>query len=246
MLANTHPVVEVEGFSGPFDLLLRLIERGQLDVLAISLAAVADQYLEQLSTLRLRDPEHLSAFLVVAAKLLLIKSSRLLPVAPRGAPRSDDDDPTDLTERLRGYQRYRAAADTLRERLERGLRSYPHLAPPYQPVARPAPAPLNPELLRQALRRVHERQRPAPEPKPLGEAPYSVAKALTAIRDLLRQLDQIRFGDLVPVEAPRSRLVATFLAVLEVARLGVVSVDQDDRFGPITLRRRAPDEAPRQ
>ena len=71
MIGIVHPSVDVEGFSGPFDLLARLIERRELDVMAISLAAVTDQYLEHLSAARQRDPEHLSAFLVVAAKLVL-------------------------------------------------------------------------------------------------------------------------------------------------------------------------------
>ncbi|HEX5414552.1 MAG TPA: segregation/condensation protein A, partial [Chloroflexota bacterium] len=89
-----QPVVEVEGFSGPFDLLLRLVERRELDLLTISLAEVAEQYLDRLAEANLRDPEHLSAFLIVAAKLLLIKSSLVLPASPRPAPDEPATDPT--------------------------------------------------------------------------------------------------------------------------------------------------------
>jgi segregation and condensation protein A len=237
------PVVEVEGFSGPFDLLLRLIERGQLDVLAISLAAVADQYLDELTRLQLRDPEHLSAFLVVAAKLLLIKSTLLLPTRPRGAEKSEEaEDPTDLTERLREFRRCRAAADALGDRLDAELRSYPHVPPPYRPGPRPPPEPLDPALLRDAYRRAVRRSAAAPVPVPLGEAPYSVADALAALRDRLSRLDAIRFADLVTPDTQRSRAIATFLAVLEATRLGVVTVAQEERFGEITIRKR---EVPR-
>lgn len=231
------PVVDVEGFSGPFDLLLRLIERGQLDVLTISLAAVTDKYLALLTDLELRDPEHLSAFLVVAAKLILIKSTLLLPTRPKGAALPEPDDPTDLTARLREYQRYRGAADALSERLDSGLRSYPHLPPPYRPGPRPSPERLDPRSLRAAYRRALARKRDEPEERPLKEAPYSVADAVSAIHQVLGGREVVRFADLLSPQDARSRFIATFLAVLEVARLGSATIVQEEKFGDIVLRR---------
>lgn len=243
MFHANAPPVDVEGFSGPFDLLLRLIERGQLDVLAMSLATIADQYLERLTTIRRRDPEHLSAFLVVAAKLLLIKSTLLLPAPPRHeAPPVAPDDPTDLTERLREYQRCRAAAEALRSRLDADRRSYPHLPPPYQPGPRPAPPPLDPSSLPEAYQRARARRPPEPPPPTsLAEAPYSVADALETLREILARHDWIRFGDLAAPDVDRSRAIATFLAVLEATRLGLARVEQEERFGEIVIRR---DERP--
>lgn len=238
MTPSTAVTVEVEGFSGPFDLLLGLIERGKLDVLAISLAAVADQYLDRLTRLQLRDPEHLSAFLVVAAKLLLIKSTLLLPTRPRNADAaSEAEDPTDLTERLREYQRYRAAAGTLDRRLDAALRSYPHAPPVYRPGKPLAPERLDPGLLPEAYRRAARRGSQAPAPAPLAVAPYSVADALAAIRDGFARESTLRFADLLTPAADRSRAIATFLAILELVRLGGATVAQEERFGEIVVKK---------
>ncbi len=239
MIAANHPTVQVDGFTGPFDLLVRLIERRELDVLTISLAAVTEQYLEHLATLQLRDPEHLSAFLVVAAKLLLIKSSLLLPTPARQASGDESSpDPTDLTERLREYQKFRRASQWLAIREGKGLRSYARPPTPYRPV-HPAPRErLDPRLLRDAMIRVVRRraaESPSIEIEP--ERRLSVAEALGILEAALREAPIIRFSELVGDGAPRQRYVAIFLAVLEAVRQGLVRATQDGPFGEISLTR---------
>src|SRR5919109_5153241 len=85
--------VRLPVFEGPLDLLLRLIEREELDITAISLAQVADQYLAHVRAMETSDPAALSAFLVIAAKLLLIKSRALLPrpAVPHNADETLDE-----------------------------------------------------------------------------------------------------------------------------------------------------------
>lgn len=241
MFGHLHQTVAVEGFSGPFDLLLRLIERRELDVLAISLAEVTEQYLDHLSALRLRDPEHLTAFLVVAAKLLFIKSSLLLP--SRARPKDQDDptpdDPTDLAERLLVYRRFREAAADLGVRHDVGIRSYPHPPIPYQPAERERAEPLDPRLLRAALVQAQDRAHPS-EPAVVEANPrLSVAEALTLVQISLDRLAPIVFSELVHAEPSRQRIVAIFLAVLELVRRGHASVTQDDHFAEIRLTRPA-------
>src|SRR5579885_778604 len=211
-----QPSVEVEGFSGPFDLLARLIERRELDVLTISLAAVTEQYLDHLAAARLRDPEHLSAFLVVAAKLLLIKSSLLLPTGPRSSSGEDrSPDPTDLTERLREYQAYRQAGEWLARRDESGLRS--HVRPPvvYRPTVVARPPSQDPFLLREAMARALSRPKPEPDPIPMAVEPrLSVADALTILRTALERAATVRFSELLANPTDRGHRVAIFLALL--------------------------------
>jgi segregation and condensation protein A len=235
-------VVAIEGFSGPFDLLLRLIERKELDILAISLSQVTEQYLQILTDSSLRDPEHLSAFLVVAAKLLLIKSSLLLPARARAAsPLEVELDPTDLTERLRRYQQIRIVARTLGERHEAGLRTYPRTPSGYQPAPTRPMAPLPSALLAEAFRAASSRPR-APEQKALPADPRTtLASALIAVRTALRQFSDISFEQLTGPNVSRERFVATFLAVLELIRLGVARAAQSDRFGEIVLSRALPE-----
>lgn len=242
-----HPLVDVEGFSGPFDLLARLIERREVDVLTISLAAVTEQYLDHLATLRMRDPEHLSAFLVVAAKLLLIKSSLLLPNATRPVTTGDDDatDPTDLTARIREYQKYRQAGRWLAARDEAGLRSYVRPPVPYRPVVVVRPAPLDPALLREAMLRALNRPKPGPEATPVAVEPrLSVAEALGMLQGALDRFSTVRFADLLTERATRGHYIAMFLAILEAIRQGVIAATQDGRFGEIEITRELPRSSP--
>ena len=97
-------------FEGPLDLLLHLIERQELDITAISLAQVTNQYLEYLAGASERDPDNLADFLVVAAKLLLIKSRVLLPQPPAPPAAEEEDLGDDLVRQLVEYKRFKEAA----------------------------------------------------------------------------------------------------------------------------------------
>src|SRR6266511_6280116 len=126
---------QLPSFEGPLDLLLRLIEREELDITEIALAQVADQYLAHVRAMEAPDPGALSSFLVMAARLLLIKSRALLPRPP--AQRGPDDPPdeaAELARQLREYQRYKQAAALLRAWEEGGRRSYMRVAPPVVPA----------------------------------------------------------------------------------------------------------------
>lgn len=234
-----HPQVDVEGFSGPFDLLARLIERRELDVLTISLAVVTEQYLDHLATLRLRDPEHLSAFLVVAAKLLLIKSSLLLPNSTRPTASGDETpDPTDLTARLREYQKYRRISRWLAARDEAGLRSYVRPPIAYRPAVAIRPDPIDSARLREAMTRAVNRPKAEPDPTPVAVEPrLSVAEALDMLQRALDRFATVRFADLLTGQFDRGRYVALFLAILEAIRQGRIVVTQNGRFGEIEITR---------
>jgi segregation and condensation protein A len=232
-------VVAVDGFNGPFDLLVRLIDQRELDLLTISLAAVTEQYLDHLSVLGWRDPEHLSAFLVVAAKLLLVKSTLLLPRPARALPDEPvAPDPTDLTERLRVYRQFRQAAEMLAGRDDAGLRSYGHPAVLYRAVTRPAAMGLDPEKLRTAWRALNARVRPEAEPTTIEAGRVSVAEVRRSLEAALGRYSEVAFGSFVAAEPSRQRYVATFLAVLELIRLGLANASQDEQFGSIMVTRR--------
>ncbi|HVB97576.1 MAG TPA: ScpA family protein [Chloroflexota bacterium] len=246
MISDSRPTVEIDGFSGPFDLLVRLVERRELDVVAISLAAVTEQYLEQLALVQLRDPEHLSAFLVVATKLLLIKSTVLLPVQTRAASNSDAElDPTDLTERLRIYGSFRKASQSLSVREAAGLRSYPSLPRSYRPASAPVPTRLDLAELQAAYLRAVSRKVAEPAPVPLNSEPrVTVAEMFAALETALSHGSRVVLGELIGAGAPRQRFVAAFLALLEAVRLGVVRASQESRFGEIALFRAAETDRP--
>lgn len=232
--ANTAIQLELhlETFDGPLELLLQLIEQRRLPITQVSLAQVADQYLAQVHAQPSLDPELLADFLVIGGKLLLLKSRALL--LTEGPDPEVEEVASDLTDRLATYRVFRAAAENLRELEQRGERMYATLREPLVSTA-PAPlAPIGPEVLLAVWRRF------ASEPKAIQmELPAlvraSVDERRARILDALREASRVTFrsfaGDTV------DSVVATFLAVLELFRRGLIGVEQPTPFGELYLLR---------
>jgi len=236
--------VRLENFSGPFDLLLGLISKHQLDITEVALARVTDDFIAHI---RARgddwDLGQASEFLVVAATLLDLKAARLLPTG-----RVEDDEDLALLEardllfaRLLQYRAYKDVATTFAGRMAReGLR---------QPRAVPLEAHLAallPELVltitREQLAQIAARAlapRPAPPGVALGHlhAPVvSVREQAALLVDRLRRRRSTTFRALVSDADGTTVVVARFLAVLELFREGVVSFDQVTPLGELTIR----------
>jgi segregation and condensation protein A len=227
-------------FEGPLDLLLQLIEREELDITAVALAQVTDQYLERLAQLERRHTRDLAEFLVVAAKLVLIKSAALLPRASRPAREEDAEDVgQDLVRQLQTYKRFKEIADVLYEREASGLRSYLRLALP----PRPAPQPdLSQVTLDDLLALAQEALEMTPGP-PVGQVVPPVTVTIEEqIHHIERQLSrqhQIGFRALLSRATTRIEIIVTLWAVLELIKQDRVSVRQDHLFGQIVIQKPA-------
>ena len=234
-------------FEGPLDLLLQLVERHQLDITTVSLALVTDQYVEHLRSGVGIDSEQLSEFIAVAAKLLHIKSIALLPRPASPNASVPAEDPTDLTERLREYERIKRGALTLRQREESDLRSYPHAAPAdprswLERVRAESDRQLSfvdeprevqrPAGLAVAFRRVANRRRD--DPTPVAREKWTVADAVVWLMGGLRAGASASFRRLVGA-FDRHRVVGAFLAILELHRQGRLRARQAEPFGDITV-----------
>jgi segregation and condensation protein A len=227
-------LVAVPGFSGPLELLLSLIQKRRLDVTSVSLAEVADQYLEQVLALE-GELEALSEFLLLASQLLLIKSRELLPGTAAAEPEGDPAE--ELRRRLAEYQLLQHAADWLSRREADELRSWPR-GGDLPEADSPLPlAPISPSVLPRLLAaRLRQRQTEPPAPgalrttsRPtLQERAHVVFSALEG--DTWLALDEV-LGPDVPVA------VATFLAVLALVRRGLVLVRQAESTAPLEVRR---------
>ncbi|MHB0876470.1 MAG: segregation and condensation protein A [Anaerolineae bacterium] len=233
--------VSLPAFEGPLELLLSLIESQQLEITAISLAAVADQYLAHLRTLPELDPEELAGFVEVAARLLVIKSRALLPAPPSEV--DEEDVAGDLIERLQEYRRFRHASQWLAERLQSGVEQYGR--EPSLPSAAPGASlrPMLPILLLQAaIRLLSPIITPPEEPDEyLGEAGVSIFSRLKLVLRRLAHQAVVFFADLISGARNRSEVAVTFLAVLELVRRGRVRATQTELFGPIAISAAAPD-----
>jgi len=235
----THQVgtykVTTPVYEGPFDLLLQLIERAELDITKLALALVTDQYLAYLRNLQERAAEDVSAFLVIAAKLLQIKSEALLPRPP--AREAGEEDPADaLARQLLAYKRYKEIAQTLQAREAAGLRTYLRLAPPpkVQGILDLSEYTLN-DLVN-AIKTVFTQADNRPELKTVVSAPR------ITIRDRIRHIisnikisQHTSFRRLLGQSHTRLEVVVTFLAMLELVKRRYLKAQQAALFGDIDL-----------
>lgn len=224
--------VDVAGFQGPLDLLLRLVEERRLPVSELSLVAVTDQFLAHLSSLEDAPVEVLAEFAVVASRLVALKARALLPRPPEPDP-TDEPEPETLVEQLRRYQALRATAEFLRQREYAGFRGIARIGRIERPPAQSRVAPAEPAALVRALERWSRRVHP-PAP-PLRLRPQvSLASMVRRVLVRLRQGART-FGALVGPTAGRHEVITAFLALLLLARRRVVRIEQAVPFGEIVV-----------
>jgi len=229
--------VKLPLFEGPLDLLLHLIEKQELDITAISLAQVTDQYLEHLNHAEELNPDSLASFVVVAAKLLVIKSAALLPSRPL-SPR-EEEAADELTTALLEYQLFRRAADRLRSIEESGARMYSRVAPPPLTPVAPVSGAMEISELREALTRLWNRASDGQQAVRVPRLTYTVSEKIESIRLALAKQQRVAFSSLLSRQASRLEIIVTFLAVLELFKDGSIEVVQQGLFGDIYLETRA-------
>lgn len=236
--------VKLAVFEGPLDLLLHLIEREELDITRVSLAQVTDQYLEYISRLEELSAEILADFLVVAARLLLIKSEMLLPRPPR-TPGEEEEDvgAPALARQLVEYKKFKEAALELRQREEMGLRAYVRIAP-LPRLERPLDLEgVSLADLVEAVRRALDVRPPIPAVSQVV-APFTVtvAEKMALIEEKLQRQRRVSFNRLLTQATSRLEIIVTFLAVLELIKLRGIEVQQERLFGEIFIFRKPPSQ----
>jgi len=246
---ETRPYeVRLPIFEGPLDLLLHLIEQESLDITKISLAQVTDQYLDYISLLEELSAEALADFLVIAAKLLLIKSEMLLP-RPPGAPGEEEEEDIgdELAHQLIEYKRFKEAAGGLKQREESGLRAYVRIAPPPR---LDKPLDLEDVSLADLVEAVQRALNVRPPRPPVSEVvtPFTVtvAEKMTFIEQKLERQQRVSFNQLLDQATSRQEIIVTFMAVLELIKLKGIEVRQDRLFGKIFIFGKPPNQAQRQ
>lgn len=229
--------VKLETFEGPLELLLELIEKEKLDITDISLAKITDQFVGYLSHFQEKDPVHLSDFLVIAAKLILIKSKTLLPSFAVSEEEAQELD--ELKDKLVEYQRVRAASRHIAN-LERASRVAYHRSSALKHIVVFAPPEgVNAETLRDSYTRVKQ-EREIIEQKPLEEEQMnpvvSFEEKVQDIKDRLGKSLQESFSALYDANAKINVIVA-FLAVLELIKQCYLRAEQAEVFGDIRVEK---------
>ncbi len=232
---HTAYQVRIPLYEGPLDLLLDLIERAELDITSVSLAMVTDQYLGYMHSLEQSNADDISGFLIIAARLLQIKSEALLPRPPQREP-GEEDVGAALVEQLRFYKQIKEVGAWLDARQAAGLATYLRVAAPPRFEAKLDPSSLTLEKFMEAANRVFAR---AAEKDPLSSviaAPtVTIREKIDLIARTLRQLRRASFRGLVGDKATRLEVVVTFLALLELIKRYRVQVQQDALFSDIQI-----------
>ena len=230
--------VRLEVFEGPLDLLLHLIEKQELDITKVSLVAVTDQYLAYISHAEDINADNLADFLVVAAKLLLIKSRALLPAPPASLTEEEEDVGDELARQLREYKLFKELAQQLRAREEQGLRAYLRLATLPDLEKKLEPNEVSLEDLLNAAREAFALQAPAaPVNGVVKPVTISVADRIRHIETLLNRKGSFSFQRLLRRARSRPEIIVTFLALLELIKGRRVQVQQEKLFGEIWVSR---------
>lgn len=239
--------VELPEFEGPLDLLLHLIQKHELDILNIPIGFIAQKYFEYIRTMEQLSIDVASDYLVMAATLVHIKSRALLPPDPSAAddgelPDEEEDPRAELVRRLLEYQKYKLAAEQLGGRSVLGRDVFPRGS---SVEASSGPAPLLPlslfklvdafeEVLKRA-KRVEDHQ--------IDFERISISERIGEISELLRSRGPLPFAELFAQDSSRAEMIVTFLALLEMTKLRMTFLFQDNPLDPIVVELRVHDEA---
>jgi segregation and condensation protein A len=244
-LARPRFTVRLDNFSGPFDLLLQLINRHELDVTEVALHQVTDDFIAHTRALSERgteaDLDEITEFLVIAATLLDLKAARLLPG-------TDVEDVEDLAlleardllfARLLQYRAYKQVAGLFVELEASAMRRYPRsvaLEDRYAALLPEVMLGMSPERFAELAAAIF---RPKPPPTVsldhLHAGLVSVPEHMAILRERLSELGKASFHQLIADCAEPIQVVARFLAVLELFREACVHLDQEEAFGELTV-----------
>jgi len=228
--------ISTEIYSGPLDLLLQLIERAELDITRLSLAKVTDQYLEHMHSIQDQDPVEVSAFLVIAARLVLIKSLALLPRSEVSEAEIEQDPGEMLARQLILYKKFKEIALHLRKREESGLRTYLRMAATPRGKGKLQRGEITTaDLARLMLQMLSMQNYIHPLDTAVTITTLTLKKKINEIISILRITSKSNFKSLLTSENSRLEIVVTFLALLELIRHYSVKVHQDVLFNEIEL-----------
>lgn len=228
---------KINEFEGPLDLLLHLIKENKMDIMNIEIEKITDQYMSYLASQERLNLEIASEYLVLASELIEIKSKLLLPNTKNTDEVLDEEDPrAELVNRLLEYQNYKEITKMLQEREELRKEIYtkaPENVKNYVDELQEVSTDVTLDDLVEAFKKYLERKK---ETRPLNTKitvkEITVSSRRHEIKKLLNLRGRVSFCELFPV-ASREYIVATFLAILEMAKSKELLIIQNDTFDDI-------------
>jgi segregation and condensation protein A len=227
--------VKVQQFEGPLDLLLKLIEEQQMDITSVSLASVTEQFLEYIKGLQEKNPTALADFLVIAAKLLVIKSKALLPTLD--FEEEEEEEAFDLARQLLIYKKFKEAGKFLKKLDSKRRQSWTHEV---DLILRTTFVP-DPALTKEAL--AGSIQKLAAELREIVKLPQKMMAEVVSISEKIEHIQtsisrglNTSLSSLIKEAKSKTEVIVTFLALLELIKQRVLTVEQDQHFSDITIK----------
>ena len=237
----TAPIysVKLEGFEGPLDLLLHLIQKEEMDIYDIQIAQITDRYLEYVNLMEALDLDVASEFLVMAATLLHIKSQSILPQLTTNAEHPIRDQ-EQLVRQLLEYKRFKEAAKVLDVYAERQTSVYSRSPQLHADLDGTRAFEIRATLfdLLTAFKTINDRVAEVDAEasyETVEEETITVEDKISFIERQLEMADQLLFDELFPLSSSKTDRIVTFLAILELIRIGKIVTVQTDHFESIYI-----------
>jgi segregation and condensation protein A len=226
--------LKLEKFEGPLDLLLQLIDQEKMDISEIALSKITEQFFAYLDKLEKNRPEELADFLVVAARLIYLKSHHLLQYA---SPQEDETGPA-LADQLKLYKQYVEASKKINILWQANSIAYGRVEPPIKVIEFVMPANASMTNLHHSMLMLLRRLKPVdPLPKVTIDHSVSVKQKIDSIRNLLKDSKEFSFKNLLSAAKNKTEIIVSFLAILELIKEKTVSVKQMTSFEEMTIAR---------
>lgn len=233
--------ITINEFEGPMDLLLHLIKKSDIDILNIEIEEITKQYLDYIHAMEEMNLDIASEYLIMAAELIEIKSSMLLPKPEIVEDEYEEDPREKLIQRLIEYKRYKEVTGTFRD-LETARKQYytkevSDMREYSNPDSSVSIGDITLDDLTEAFKKFLERKElEKPLHTKITKKEYSVSDRSREIRSLLKKHKKIEFGELFEI-LTREYVVVTFLSILDLARKSELRIVQEDNFAKIFLER---------
>jgi segregation and condensation protein A len=227
---------ELENFEGPLDLLLSLIDESKLDISQISLAKITDQYLDYIKNNDNLNIEEIADFLVIAAKLLYIKSKLLLPDV--NFQDETEEDAGELERQLKIYKEYHDARKILQKRVAKKNFTYVRTTPLIKIKAEFLP-PKNIELkdFKFVMNKIIDSLKFITQiPKKLIDKTINIREKIEHIQNLLNTKAKVCFSEFIKDKNNKTEIIVSFLAMLELMKQRTIDADQEFLFEEIIIK----------
>lgn len=236
-MQSPHTItLEKNQFEGPLDLLLTLIEGQQLNITDIALAQVTEQFLQYVRKLEELDPTSLSDFLAIAAKLLVIKSKAILPTLE--IEQDEEDAGVPLETQLLLYKQFREVAKYLKALDAKQQQSFTRSLVFSQRISFfPDPGVQGSHLHSAVLKVLSELKELDNLPKARIKDTISIQEKISQLQGLLSKEIETKLSSVLAQAKNKSEVIVTFLALLELIKQRIFSVEQDALFTDITIRK---------